>query len=104
MTFPDPKNADALDAMFEEADPGHRSGDRAVMLKEVEMTPSHCLKVVGLTGLAALREEMQGASISGQSEMEFIRFLERIQLLFHQIPGWRKDEAKGENFIALHGS
>ena len=83
LAFPDPGEADAHDAMLGAAGSGHRSGDIAVMLEEIEITPGHFFKIVSLAKLAALGAGILGASVSANVEMEFTGFFERIQLLFH---------------------
>lgn len=83
IAFPGPRNADALGSMLGAVGSGHQSGDIAVMLEEVEMTPGHFLEVLSHAELAALGAGIQDASVRANVEMELTGALERIQLLSH---------------------
>lgn len=71
--FARPRDIDLLDLMFWAANAGNRGGNETMVLKEIEMPPSHLLEIMGMTELAADRTGEKRTAPGSYREPQFVR-------------------------------
>lgn len=78
-------------------DAWHRCGDVAMMLKEVEMSPSALCEVVRLAEFAAVRAGELCATVCLDFQFKAMRIDACIKALFNNLPRRRYSKAKFED-------
>ena len=82
-----PGNLYSLDAMVLAADAGHRGGDIAMVLEEIEMAPGHLFEIVRFAEGAAFRTGEGSSSIRAERDTQFMGRVFSAQGLSANLPG-----------------
>ena len=88
--------------MFGTSYPRHPGSQIAVMLEEIQVSPSELLEVMGLAVSTASRTGIGGTSVGTEDQVEFMGCLIGVQALAQNLPGGSQTQSQGEDVIGAH--
>ena len=88
--------------MFGTSDSRYPGSQIAVMLEEIQVSPSELLEVMGLAVSTASRTGIGGTSVGTEVQVEFMGCLIGVQALAQNLPGGSQTQSQGEDVIGAH--
>ena len=88
--------------MFGTSDSRYPGSQIAVMLEEIQVSPSELLEVMGLAVSTASRTGIGGTSVGTEVQVEFMGCLIGVQALAQNLPGGSQAQSQGEDVIGAH--